>query len=171
MRLLGGIMMVSGCLGLGLWYRDQFIGRLRSLRDLTDMLEMLMSEIRYGKSALPECCRMLAGRTGEPYRSCLMGIYQKMRGQKGASFHKVFCADMEDCLSRLPLKQEDRQIFLQIFSEQGFQDGGMQLRCIEQGLEQLSQVIAGQEREQKEKCRMAVGLGAMSGLLLLIVLM
>jgi dihydroorotate dehydrogenase electron transfer subunit len=44
-------------------------------------------------------------------------------------------------------------------------------KLIEQGREVLQQSIDCVERENREKCRMAVGLGAMSGLLLLIVLM
>lgn len=171
MRLLGGMMIVSGCLGLGLWYQSQFIGRLRALRALSDMLELLVSEVRYGKSTLPECCKMLAWRVEEPYRSCLQGICRKMSEQGGASFRKVFCEDMGNCLRTLPLKEEDGQIFLQVFAEQGFQDGEMQIRSMEQGIEQFARIIGEEEREQKEKCRMAVGLGAMSGLLLIVVLM
>lgn len=71
----------------------------------------------------------------------------------------------------LPLKEEDREVFLQPFHGQGFQDGAMQLKSLEQVLSQLSGSLEGQERERREKCRMAVGLGAMSGLLILIVLL
>lgn len=140
------------------------------MRVLENLLEMLMSEVRFSKSALPECCKLLAERVEEPYGNCLRGIWQKLNERKGASFHRVFCADMEACLGTLPLKEEDRQGFLRIFREQGFRDEKMQLRSLEQGAEQLSAIINGLEREQKEKCRMAVGLGIMSGLLLLVVL-
>jgi stage III sporulation protein AB len=133
------------------------------------ILEMLMSEIRYGKAALPECCRHLAGRFPEPYQSCFERIWREI-GESGAAFQDVFCRDMELCLLELPLKKEDRDIFLQPFRKAGFQDGEMQLNHLKQSLEQLVDCIEILEREQREKCRMAVGLGAMSGLLLLIIL-
>jgi hypothetical protein len=78
---------------------------------------------------------------------------------------------MERCLKDTPLTIQDRENFLSLFAEHGFEDENMQIRVIEQGREVLQQSIDCVERENREKCRMAVGLGAMSGLLLLIVLM
>lgn len=83
----------------------------------------------------------------------------------------MFCLKMEECLEQLPLNKEDTQIFLQPFRGQGYQDGSMQLTALEQGLLQIEDSIRSQEGEQREKCHMAVGLGAMSGLLLLIILL
>jgi stage III sporulation protein AB len=133
------------------------------------ILEMLMSEIRYGKTALPECCRQVAGRLAEPYKSCMERVWREL-GESSASFQEVFCREMESCLKELPLQKQDREMFLAPFREGGFQDGEMQLKSLNQGLRQLADSIEMQEREQREKCRMAVGLGAMSGLLLLIIL-
>ncbi|MDE6015071.1 MAG: stage III sporulation protein AB [Acetatifactor sp.] len=161
-------MIVSGCLGLGLWYREQFVGRLLALRTLESILEMLMSEIRYGKATLPESCGQLAQRLPEPYSRCLREV--QLEAGKGASFQEVFCLQMEACMRELPLKREDRELFLQSFQGQGFRDGAMQLKRLEQGLSQLAGRIGLLEQEQREKCRIAVGLGAMSGLLLLIIL-
>lgn len=171
MRFLGGMMIVGGCLGLGLWYREQFVGRIQSLRTLISIIEMLMSEIRYGKATLPECCLHLSKRLGQPYSEALMDIYEEMDKDVGASFQETFCRRMENCMKELPLKEGDREIFLQPFHGQGFQDGAMQLKSLEQVLSQLSDRLEGQERERHEKCRMAIGLGAMSGLLILIVLL
>lgn len=170
MRFLGGIMIIGGCLGLGLWYREQFVGRINALRTLALILEMLMSEIRYGKSALPECCRNMSARLEEPYSSCLDNVCGVLGEGKGDSFSNIFCGSMESCLKNLPLKKEDRDIFLQPFRGQGFQDGAMQLKNMEQALVRITDIIALLERERKERCNMAVGLGAMSGLLLVIIL-
>lgn len=141
------------------------------MRRLVCILEMLKSEIHYGKATLPESCKRLAERVEEPYRSCLRDIHKGLLGECRETFQELFCLKMEECLRKLPLKKEDREIFLQPFRGQGFQDGAMQLVSLEQGLSQLSDSISLQEREQREKCHMAVGLGAMSGLLLLIILL
>ncbi len=171
MRFLGGIMIAGGCLGLGLWYRQQFIGRIQSLRTMVSIIEMLMSEIRYGKATLPECCRHLADRLEGAFGECLREIYEETGNGGSASFQEVFCLRMEECMREMPLKREEREIFLQSFRGQGFQDGVMQLKRLEQVLMQLEESLRLQEQEQREKCRMAVGLGAMSGLLLILVLL
>lgn len=170
MRFLGGIMILAGCTGLGLWYRDRFVGRIRVLRTLAFVLEVLMSEIRYGKSTLPECCRELAKRLEEPYKRMFQTVYQEYEAGEESSFQTLFCKTMEEGLSQVALKKEDRDTFLKPFREQGFQDGQMQLKSLEQGYGQIVDVIRQLEGENREKCRMAVGLGVMSGLLLMIIL-
>ncbi len=45
-RILGGCMIFSGCLGLGLWYRSWLLGRARALRSLGSILELLAGEVR-----------------------------------------------------------------------------------------------------------------------------
>ena len=164
-------MIVGGCLGLGLWYREQFIGRINTLRTLAMILEMLMSEIRYGKTALPECCLNLSARLEEPYSLCLYNIFKEAGGENGDSFCGIFDRNMEECLKNQPLKKEEREIFMQPFRGQGFQDGAMQLKNMEQALVRISDGITLLEKERKERCNMAVGLGAMSGLLLIIILL
>lgn len=156
---------------MGLWYRAGFIGRLQALRHLQRIQELLISEIRYGRSTLPECCRQIAGRIPNPYKEYLIHVYNKMQENTGVIFGQVFNEYMESCLWELPITKEDRKNFLSVFAEQGFQDEGMQIRSIEQSKELLEHTIERLEAENNEKCRMAVGLGAMSGLLILIVLL
>lgn len=130
-----------------------------------------MGEIQYGKATLPECCKSVAERQNEPFRSTLFRIYQVMRENTGECFSQVFCENMENCLKNLPVTREDRESFLSFARGDGFGDGQMQLRTIERSRELLLLSVKKQEKENAEKCRMAVGLGAMSGLLLVIILL
>lgn len=132
---------------------------------------MLISEIRYGRATLPECCNDISKHLKEPYRSCFSRIYQRMRENTGLKFGQVFREELQACLTDLPLKAEDKECFASLFDNNGFGDERMQIRTIEQNKELLQQKINLLERENAEKCRMAVGLGAMSGLLLVIVLL
>lgn len=145
---------------------------MEALRDLQRMQELLISEIRFGRATLPECCNHIAGHMPEPYRSCLIRIYERMREMSGIVFGQVFREEMKVCLETLPVTEGDRNCFLELFSDGdgGYEDGSMQIRTIEQSRELLQHTINGLERENAEKCRMAVGLGAMSGLLLLVIL-
>ncbi len=147
------------------------MGRLEALRDLKRIQELLVSEIRYGRATLPESCLRIGGRLQEPYQSCFMQIYEKMCENTGEVFGHVFGEKMKSCLDALPLTEADKKAFLSIFSDNGFEDERMQIRSIEQSKELLQHTIERLEKENVEKCRMAVGLGAMSGLLILIVLL
>ncbi len=169
-RLIGALLILGGCTGLGLWYREQMQERLKALRCLSSILDMLMSEIRYGKATLAESCKETATRIEEPYREALLEVYRLYDGGKGDSFGQLFFKQMQQIFDRLPLKKEDKACFLAPFAGQGFADGQMQLRCMEQSRLQLEERIAGQNRELKEKSQMAVGLGVMSGLLLVVIM-
>ncbi|MBR1771527.1 MAG: stage III sporulation protein AB [Lachnospiraceae bacterium] len=170
MRVLGAMMICSGCLGLGIWYRNRFIGRIRGLRNLHKILELLLGEIRYGRSTLPECCGNVAAHMEEPYRSSLRAVCIDYGTGAAQTFAQIFGERMRTCLDQVPLQAAEKAIFFELFTEQGFQDSDMQIKSLERGMTQLALCIRAEEGELREKCRMAVGLGMMSGLLVVILL-
>lgn len=163
-------MIFWGCLGLGLWYRFQMEGRIHGIRDMIHILELLAGEIRYGRNTLPECCSHVAGYLKEPFGEAFLRTGNRMTENTGISFGEVFREEMEEALEKLPLKEEDRECFFRFASRGGFMDGQMQLRAIEQSIDLLRSTEEKLKKESAEKSRMAVGLGAMSGLLLILIL-
>lgn len=169
-RILGGCMIFSGCLGLGLWYRNQFGARIKALRILEHILELLASEVRYGRAALPECCSHIAGGLPPEFEAAFLGVGRRMEENMGASFGEIFREEMRQALDALPLQEDDREHFLGFAGRTGYSDSQMQLREIEQGAELLRATRKRLENENAEKGRMALGLGAMGGLMLILVL-
>lgn len=156
---------------MGMWYREQFKRRLSVLRQLGEILELLMSEVRYSRSTLPECCRHVAERAGEPFGSCLREIYEEMRRNTGRGFGEVFEGEMRTCLAGLPLTSEDVEIFLRFAAQAGFAEGDMQIKWMEQSREQLAHTVETLESELAGRSRVALSIGVMSGLLLVILLL
>ena len=74
LKVTGGCMIFIGCLGLGLWYREQLNGRIKALRSLRNILELLASEVRYGRAALPECCVHIARYVSPPFADAFLEI-------------------------------------------------------------------------------------------------
>lgn len=167
---IGGMMIFLGCLGLGMWYRGQLTGRIRALRMLRGILDLLASQVRYGRATLPECCQNVAAQLSPPFDNAFRTVAARMQENTGASFAQVFREHLVKRLEEMPLTPADREIFFQFISETGFSDGQMQLRVMEQSGEQLAGTAGRLEKESTEKCRMALGLGIMSGLLLILVL-
>ena len=167
---IGGIMIFTGCLGLGVWYRGQLTGRVKALRLLKSILELLSSEIRFGRATLPECCRHIALQLPTSFCKAMQEVDERMRRNDGDTFAAVFCECMRKPLKELPLREEDREDFLGFASEAGFMDGQMQLRTLERSCRLLADTTDRLQRENDDKCRIAVGLGVMGGLLLILVL-
>lgn len=170
LKVAGSCMILAGCLGMGLWYKGQFTGRIKALRLLQTILELLCSEIRYGRGTLPECCGRVAARIAQPCGDAFRQIAERMKENGGESFEEIFREYMKEPLREMPLADEDREEFLRFVPGSGFMDGQMQIRMIEVSREQLEERAKKLERESAEKCRMAVGLGAMSGLMLILIL-
>lgn len=171
LRLAGCILTVSGCVGLGYWYRQQFTGRLHHLRILITILDMMMSEVRYSKASLPECCRQLAGRLEEPYQGSFQKIWEETRENAGEPYDDIFKRNMQACMGQVPLGKEEKKLFLEVSGRFGYEEARMQLNSMEQCKEQLKGLAARLEREVGEKGRMAMGLGTLGGLLLIIILL
>lgn len=169
-RILGSCMIFSGCMGLGMWYFSQMKGRIRALGSLENILGLLASEVGYGRAALPECCAHAARHSPSPFREAFLTVSRRMEENTGESFGETFREEMGKVLAGLPLEAQDREDFLRFAEQTGFADGRLQLRAIEQGMEKLCGTREGLEGEVVEKGRMAVGLGAMGGLLLILVL-
>lgn len=163
-------MILLGCLGLGMWYRGQLLGRVKTLRTLQRILDLWESEVRYGKATLGECCLCMQKQLGEPFRSCFERLNQKLGEDSGESCGKIFRKVLGEGMAELPLRQEDRDAFLQFIPENGYMDGQLQLLAIQRSRALLEDTLGRLERENTEKCRLAVGLGAMSGMLLVLIL-
>ena len=140
------------------------------MRSLRYILELLASEVRYGRASLPECCGHIARYLSPPFDGAFREIGWQMAENTGRTFGEVFRQEMGTVLQELPLKAEDREAFLEFTLQTGFADAQMQLRILEQCTERLRVTQEQLERGIAEKSRMAVGLGVMGGLLLILVL-
>lgn len=170
MQMLGGGLILIGCLGLGLWYRQQMVRRLHLIRELICILEQWISEIRYNRSTLPECCRQIGRQRKDCLGAICDSVYREYAASEDAGYLEFAQESFRRRLKPLPLKKEDIEQFLLFMGSEGYADEAMQIRAMELSRQRLEQTAETQQRELIQKCRLSVGLGAMSGLLLLILL-
>lgn len=170
MRILGGLLILSGCFGLGLWYRQQFLGRLHTIRELICILEQWISEIRYNSATLPECCRQIGRQREDRMGEICTEVYREYIETEGCGFLEIAEISFRRQLQTLPLKKEDIEEFLRFTGKEGYADEIMQIKSIELSRQRLEHTAEVQQQEITQKCRLSVGLGAMSGMLLLLIL-
>ena len=170
MQILGGSMILLGCFGLGLWYREQFLGRLHTIRELIRIQEQWISEIRYNSSTLPECCNQIGRQRKDRLGEICTAVYREYTEKEGEGFLEIAGESFRRQLRMLPLKKEDIEEFLRFTGKEGYTDESMQIKSIELSRQGLEHAMEVQQREIAQKCRLSVGLGAMSGLLLLLLL-
>lgn len=170
LKLIGAFMVIFGCSNMGFYYRRELQEGLHHMRVLRQILEMMMSEIRYNKSTLPECCRQAGKNVEEPYDEALVQIYRLMSSQSGYCFSECWQQEMGKCLSGLPISGKERQMALGLASCGSLNDCDMQIRAIEQYRDMIDSAVRKREEALHRQGKMAAGLGIMSGLLLVVIL-
>ncbi len=167
-KWIGFGMIFLGCSGLGFWYSSQFKKQYQDLLEMSRILELLAGDIRYGRLTLPECCLALTKRVGEPFRGCFLQIYEEAQGSEGSCFGNISELILQKGLKSLNVSKEDKELFISCFSQCGFAENVMQLKSLERDREELAQKARTLSAENPSKCRLALSLGTMSGLLLII---
>lgn len=171
MQMLGEGMILCGCLGLGMWYRGQFLMRLHMTRELICLLDQWISEIRYNRSTLPEGCRQIGRQREDRLGEICNRVYREYAEAGGTGFLEIAGESFRRQLETLPLKKEEIDQFLIFAGKEGYADETMQIRAMELSKEGLERTATAQQREITQKCRLAVGLGAMSGMFLVLLLL
>ncbi len=171
MRFVGAGMIVIGFLGLGIKIRQEFIFRLKTVRKFVEILEFLDGEIRFYKATLSECCREVSGMLEDPWRCCFANIAVRAEERCGIDFTSIYREEMGECMSGMPLDGETRELLLRLFDNHYAGDPLMRQQVVGRNkalLERRADLLA---EEVREKSRMAVGLCAVSGILLVVILM
>ncbi len=170
-------MILLGTVGLGIWYRNRFYERVEILGRLIEIIDLFLSEINFSNATMPECCarigiRLSAGNAADRrLGASLIKVHELMSGSDGVSFDKAFGGTMGECLKEFVLEAGDIEKFLKLSGTGGYSDGQMQLKALEKIRYDLSDTASSLKSEVENRGRIAVGLGAMGGLLLVIVLL
>ncbi len=163
-------MIFAGCSGLGVWYSREFQGQIQVMKTWCRILELFLGEIRYSRCTLPECCMRVAKRMEAPYKELFLNIYMYSHENTGESFGEVCKSILEEGVEKENASKEDKELFVSCFMNCGYEEDYLQLRSFEQTKEELDKKVLTLEAVLASKCRLALSLGSMSGLLLIILL-
>lgn len=170
LKMIGIVLTVIGCTGMGFAYKQQFEERLWHLRQMKLIFSLISGTIRYGKATLPESCRQAAQKAEAPYGAALQNIYQIMKENKGLPFSMVWKQEMGRLTKDIPVGEKEKELFLKFGAGNGYMDNEMQQQAIARYTEELELYIKETEKNIREKSKVAVCLGIMGGMFLTIVL-
>ena len=169
-KILGYLFILVGCSGLGIWHSMRMQQKVWHLEEMIRILDMFISEIDYERSTLPECCKRIYEIVPEPYGSIFCEICERTGHEEGMDFREISREIMTERLRAIPIEKE-KDIFIRCFSDVGYADEWMQKRNIERGKKHLQEIKDTEERDIKKRSKLAVSLGAMSGILLVLILL
>lgn len=168
-KCLGGVLILLGCLGVGVWFRMQYVHKLVVLKECCKGLALLQGEIQYGRIPLPEACQLVAARTKG---SCHM-LFQKVGKQleQGEySTEQIWRETMLQVMDKQEMKQQDREEMLRLGNTLGYLDLTLQYNTLELCIKRLEESRDCYEREKKNRMRLYPMMGTFAGLLICLVL-
>ncbi len=170
LRLLGVLLVLAGSTGYGVNLCIELNEGLTNVRYVIHILDAFLSEVGFRRLSLPECCRVIAKESTEPYKSMLSNVYQAYEMEGKGEFTTCWKLEMEKGLKKLPLSAEEKTVILQLFDGAAIYDLDRQKSILESRKVLLSKYQKKREQEIAEKKKVYTSLGFMAGLLLVLIL-
>ena len=108
-RLLGAVLVVVSCSGMGFFLAGQWGERLKTMEHLRKMIFLLKGEIVYARSALPESFERTGKKGGGEIGDLFVRVAGRMEGQRGEPFYDIWQEEIEKLPKAFCLSKEDRQ--------------------------------------------------------------
>lgn len=170
LRLLGGICLLTGSVGMGWSWREYLKQEVAQLYEMRQIMKMFQSEITYSHVPLQEACRRISGQVREPYKEAFLKIHEHMLRNNGEKFEEIWKEQIKVCMQQLAVRGEEKRFLYEFGTNVGFMDERMQVEVLEQLMDKLQLAIDRQERELANKCRVVMSISVLGGLMLTILL-
>ncbi len=169
-RLMGCVLVITGALGLAQSICRDGKRRLEMLKTLRGIFETMKYYIAYQKITIPESLFRLADRGEGLLSGAFREIYRRVY-EKGEDFPCAWRKQMEQALADSPLTGEERSLILHFPACLGFMEENAQAGALDELLREINLHIEELTRDQKDKNRVVLSLGAAAGVLLSILLL
>ncbi len=169
-KVLCGIIIVFGFAYGGFCYGERLKTRLTTLQELCDSLSMLEFNIRYMNYPLRRAFEY-AGKNrksavGEVFRRCSYFMGQSA----GKSPNEAFCDALDENIKRLNISNDETEILKSFSASLGESDTEGEISNIKTAKLRLSSALDDAKEDIQKRVKMSRGLGILSGVFIVIVL-
>lgn len=170
-KMLGLICIIVGGSGIGYSMSQQVSRRYTELQNLQRMAAMLVGEITYGNTPLPEALSSIGRRLEGPVADFLDKLSKNLLEQPHESLAVLFEQRMRECLGKSQLQEKDLETLARMGSFLGYLDRDMQLRTLKLYQSELEREMEDTYKSMPGKKKLYQCIGIMGGLFLVILLL
>lgn len=171
LRLAGILFILAGCAGWGAGRIKEEQYRVRHLRELIRIIKRIQNEISYGKHTLPEICFILSEYSDVPYSLYFRKIYEQANLESGACLAQIWEQQMSQCMTDVPLIQEEKDILIHLPRNLGVSEETQQAECIGQSIDLLVRRCRQAEDGYAGKAKMIFSISLLAGIFVTILLL
>ncbi|MDO5539476.1 MAG: stage III sporulation protein AB [Eubacteriales bacterium] len=171
LRAAGAAAVIIASTAIGYGMGRELSNRIRSLRELGRVADILKAEIQYAGTPLQEIFREIAKRTTGSFAAMFRDVADKMEQRDGKTLGTIF----KECIQELPaetgLTGNDKMQLEGLGTRLGYLDSRMQIQTIERFKEELKREQEEAEGDYRQKVRVYRCLGFLGGVFLTLLLL
>ncbi len=170
-KLAGAVLLLWGTAGFSFSICREQRERLKLLKDMKYMYQMLQNEICYTGLPLPEIFRSISEKLKTPFKEALSEVSQSMDWEQGKSLEEVWESKISVCLKQLPLTEAQKQILMKFPECTGINEREGQAKILERYVRETDRYILQLETEEKSRNKVIMSLGIAAGIFIIIILL
>ena len=166
----GGAALILGTsIMWGVFMSAKNYYRIKDLREMKRAFSILISEIDYGQTPLSEATMNVSAKCAEPIGRVFKSFSEGLLGK--VDVYLLWSATVESMKDESYFLPEDLEMFKSFGKTLGYLDSEMQVRNIEMQIDYITHAIDELEKIKDKSRKMYLSLGALSGLMTIIVLL
>ena len=160
MRILGAILIIIACVGIGVCRAMKYHNRVTQLEKLTGLLSSLQTEMRFSGDSVPELIRRYEDKAlWLRDCRCLM--------EQGEEYPIAW----KKAVERSSFWKQEREILLALGEELGQSDLEGQQSLLMLSQSRLKEIMQKAKEEQRQQMRLSPMLGGAAGVVILLFLL
>lgn len=170
-KWLGSALVIFACSAAGFQVAARYGRRPPELAALQTGLALLVTEVEYGATPLPEALRRSGSAAGARVGLLFAETADRLEAGGGITAGEAFAAALGSGMAQTHLQPEDRSILEALAPVLGASGRADQVRHLRLALERLAAAEARARDERQRYERMARYLGVLSGAALVLILL
>ncbi len=170
MKLLGSLILLFSCGGMGFLIARNYRARPRELRALKSAFQILETEIAYSLTSLPQALEKVARSGDLKIYSIFENTRELLISGEGYTPAEAWEEGLRKYFSYLALTDTDREILSFFGKCLGASDRNDQIKHIRLVVEELSRQGINAEQEEQKNSKLWTYMGVLTGLVLILLM-
>lgn len=170
-KLIGVLLLMVGSVGFAATLCTEQRKKLLLLVQLRKMFVLIQEDIRYSGLPLPLIIEKTAKKIKEPFRKALTKISKEIVTNGGEMLCEVWEKEMKNIFKELAFSKKQQELLLEFPDSLGFWEREGQAKALTFYIEESDKWISQMEKEEKNKNKVIMSLGAATGILLSVLLL
>ncbi|MCU6760969.1 stage III sporulation protein SpoAB [uncultured Roseburia sp.] len=170
LKIAGIVLVLAAAWGYGSGLVAQLVRHRDNLFACKEMTELLIGEIRYGKTPLQDAFSLIAARLKEPLSGILKSISKEICQNNYKSLEVVWENKFQAAQKELYFTAEEMEVVKGIGKNLGYLDVQMQVQHLTLYQKQMAGFLEQTEKTEKEKKKLYRSLSMMAGAMVVLLL-